>query len=38
MVVSIKYHPLICKLNAILSYVLLLETILVFTEISYILM
>ena len=38
MVVSTKHHPVICKLNAILSYVLFLETILVFIEIFYILM
>lgn len=38
MVVSRNYHAVICKLNAILSYVLLLETILVLSEISYTLM
>lgn len=31
---SINKHPAICELNTILSYVLLLETMLVFTKIS----
>lgn len=34
MIVLTKYHPLICKLNATLSY-MLLRNILISTEISY---